>query len=183
MSAEPTDGEAPRHVNQLLESLSYAPEEGAVRLSDARYVLVSPSLFIELQKSVEAALPKEVDGIVASAAEGEGAFLASRYRDVFGYAPADVLTTIVYVLSESGWGALSTEIANFEGEELVLKLQGSPFAESYGPSTQPVCHTILGVLRGAAMTLFDKPVDGAEVQCEAKGDPCCRFALTARTTG
>ena len=63
-------------------------------------------------------------------------------------------------------------------EELVFKVLDSPFAEVYGPSTQPVCYTILGVLRGVAMTLFDKPAHGAEVQCAAKGDNCCRFVVS-----
>ena len=113
-------------------------------------------------------------------AEGDGAFLASRYRDVFGYPPEQVLTAVSYMLSESGWGAMSMEMANLEREELVFKVLDSPFAEVYGPSTQPVCYTLLGVLRGVAMTLFDKPADGGEVQCAAKGDTCCRFVVSAK---
>lgn len=179
MSAE----QEPAGVNQLLGSLTYDSEQGRVQLSEARYVLLSPSLFVELQKSVESSLPQEVERIVARAAEGEGAFLASRYRDVFGYAPEDVLTTIGFVVSESGWGLMSLEMSNFSMKELVLKLTGSAFAECYGPSTQPVCHTVLGLLRGAAMTLFDAAVDGSEVQCEAKGDACCRFVISARPGG
>ena len=77
-------------------------------------------------------------------------------------------------------GAMSMEMANLEREELVFKVLDSPFAEVYGPSTQPVCYTLLGVLRGVAMTLFDKPADGGEVQCAAKGDTCCRFVVSAK---
>lgn len=177
MSAEDDDA----HVNQLIGSLSYSSERGTVRLSDARYVLLSPALFVELQKSVETSLPADVGRIVAQAAEGEGAFLASRYRDVFGYTPEDVLTTVGFVVSESGWGAMRVEMSNFAMKELVLKLTDSAFAESYGPSTQSVCHTVRGLLRGVAMTLFESHVEAAEVQCEAKGDACCRFVLSARS--
>jgi predicted hydrocarbon binding protein len=165
-------------VNQLLGSLGYDAERGALSLSNARYVMLSPSLFVELQKNVEQYLPQQVAEIMTSTAEGDGAFLASRYRDVFGYPPDQVLTAVSYMLSESGWGAMSVEMAHFEGEELVFKVLDSPFAEVYGPSTQPVCYTILGVLRGVAMTLFDKPAGGAEVQCAAKGDSCCRFVVS-----
>lgn len=167
-------------VNQLLGSLTYDAERGALALSSARYVMLSPAVFVELQKQVEAHLPQEVAEIMTRSAEGDGAFLASRYRDVFGYGPDEVLTAVSYMLSESGWGAMSSEMANFEGEELVFKVLDSPFAESYGPSTQPVCYTILGVLRGVAMTLFEKEVDGMEVQCAAKGDTCCRFVVSGR---
>jgi len=167
-------------VNQLLGSLSYDPERGALALSNARYVMLSPSIFVELQKSVEASLPQQVAEIMTETAEGDGAFLASRYRDVFGYPPEQVLTAVSYMLSESGWGAMSVEMAHIEGEELVFKVRDSPFAEVYGPSTQPVCYTLLGVLRGVGMTLFDKPVDGGEVQCAAKGDDSCRFVVSGR---
>ena len=71
-------------------------------------------------------------------------------------------------------------MANLESEELVFKVMDSPFAESYGPSTRSVCSTTLGFLQGAAMTLFDKEVDGMEVQCAAKGDNCCRFVVSGR---
>jgi len=175
-----SDSDEEPAVNQLVGSLSYDPDRGEVRLSSARYVMLAPSLFMELQKSVESHLPNEVGPMMTQAAHGEGAFLASRYRDVFGYAPADVLATVGHVLSEAGWGAVTTEIANFEGEELVVKVSHSAFAECYGPSTQSVCYTILGLLEGLAMALFDKPVDGSEVQCEAKGDSCCRFAVSGR---
>lgn len=168
------------NVNQLLGSLSYDAERGALALSSARYVMLSPAVFVELQKQIEGYLPQQFAEIMTQTAEGDGAFLASRYRDVFGYPPEQVLSAVSYMLSESGWGAMSVEMAHLEGEELVFKVMDSPFAEVYGPSTQPVCYTLLGVLRGVAMTLFDKPADGAEVQCMAKGDTCCRFVVSGR---
>ncbi len=167
-------------INQLLGSLTYEAERGALSLSSARYVMLSPALFVELQKRVEAHLPQQVANIMTETAEGDGAFLASRYRDVFGYPPEQVLTAVSYMLSESGWGAMSVEMAHFEGEELVFKVLDSPFAEVYGPSIQPICYTLLGVLRGVAMTLFDKPAEGGEVQCAAKGDDCCRFVVSGK---
>lgn len=167
-------------VNQLLGSLTYEAERGALSLSTARYVMLSPAMFVELQKSVESHLPQNVAEIMTETAEGDGAFLASRYRDAFGYPADQVLSAVSYMLTESGWGAMSVEMAHFEGEELVFKVLDSPFAEVYGPSTQPVCYTLLGVLRGVAMTLFDKPATGAEVQCLAKGDSCCRFVVSAK---
>lgn len=167
-------------MNQLLDSLTYEPERGALSLQSARYVMLSPTLFVELQKSIESHLPQEVGEIMSQTAAGEGAFLATRYRDVFGYSPEQVTSAVSYMLSESGWGAMSVEMANLEGQELVFKVMDSPFAEVYGPSTKPVCFTLLGVLQGVAMTLFDAETDGMEVQCAAKGDTCCRFVVSAR---
>ena len=84
------------------------------------------------------------------------------------------------MLSQSGRGATSTEMVNLDNEEAVFKIVGSPFAKAYGPSTQPICYTVLGFLQGAAMTLFDKETDGMEVQCMAFGDDCCGFVVSRR---
>jgi len=167
-------------VNQLLGSISYEPERGALSLQAARYVMLPPTLFAELQKSVEAYLPSEVESILTEGSRADGAYLAARYRDTFGYTLEQVANAVSYMLSESGWGAMSVEMANLDGEELVFKVLDSPFAESYGPSTKPVCFTVLGFLQGVAMSLFDKEADGTEVQCLAKGDNCCRFVVSGR---
>lgn len=166
-------------MNQLLDSLSYDAETGSLSLQSARYMMVRPTLFVELQKSIEGALGHEAAEILSQTAAEDGAALAGRLRDVFGYPAEQVLSTVAFVLSESGWGAVHVEMANLEGRELVIKVVESPFADAYGPSTQPVCHTLLGTFRGAAMTIFDTETTGMEVQCAAKGDASCRFVVSA----
>ena len=71
-------------------------------------------------------------------------------------------------------------MVNLEGRELVFKVLESPFADVYGPSTQPVCHCLLGIFQGVAMAIFDVETAGMEVQCCAKGDTCCRFVVSAK---
>ena len=168
-------------MNQLLGNLTFDPEGGALSLQSARYIMMSPTLLVELQKSIEGHLPQDVAEIMTQTAFGEGAILASRYRDAFNYSAEEVARAVSYMLTQSGWGATSTEMVNLENQEVVFKVVGSPFAEVYGPSTQPVCYTVLGFLQGVAMTLFDKETDGMEVQCMAKGDTCCRFVASGRT--
>lgn len=167
-------------MNQLLDSMTFEPERGALSLQTARYVVLSPSILMELQKSVESHLPEEAAALISETASVEGANLASRYRDVFAYTPEQVLDGVAFLLSESGWGSLAPEMMNLEGRELVFKLFDSPFAEVYGPTTRPVCHIVLGMLQGVGMTLFECEVDGMEVQCLAKGDGACRFVVSAR---
>lgn len=164
-------------MNQLLDSLSY--ESGTLALQSARYVMIRPTLFVDLQKSVEAQLGHEAGAMLAETAAVEGASLAGLYRDSFGYPDDQVLGSVAFMLSESGWGAVSVEMMNFEGRELVFKVNDSPFADCYGPSTQPVCFTLLGTFQGVAMTIFESQASGMEVQCEAKGDSCCRFVVSA----
>lgn len=166
-------------MNQLLGSLSYDAVHGSLSLQSARYLMIRPTLFVELHKSVESYLGQEAANIMSETAAAEGAELSSRFRDVFGYTGEQVMNAVAFMLCESGWGAVSVEMANLEGRELVFKVLDSPFADVYGPSTQAVCHTLLGMFRGVAMTLFDTSASGMEVQCEAKGDTCCRFVVSA----
>lgn len=167
-------------VNQVLGSISYEAGSGRLTLDSARYVVVSPSVLVELQKSVESHLPHEAAQILAQASETDGAYLASRFQDVFGYSAEQTLASVCFVLSETGLGAAGLEMWNPEAREMVVKVVDSPFAEIYGPSTTAVCHTLQGILRGVAMTLFNQEVDGMEVQCAAKGDACCRFVISGR---
>jgi uncharacterized protein len=167
-------------MNQLLDSLTYDADTGSLSLQSARYLLLSPTILVELQKGLEGTIGRETQELFVQSAMTEGAVLASRFRDVFGYPPEQVLGAVNFVLSESGWGVVSTDMANLEGREIVFKILESPFADAYGPSTQSVCHTALGIFQGVAMTLFDSESTGMEVQCTAKGDTCCRFVVGAK---
>ena len=166
-------------MNQLLDSLSYESERGSLALQSARYVMIRPTLFVDLQKSIESQLGNDAGMILAETAAVEGASLAGLYRDAFGYPEDQVLGSVAFMLSESGWGAVSVEMMNLEGRELVFKVVESPFAGCYGPSIQSVCYTLLGTFQGVAMTIFESQATGMEVQCEAKGDSCCRFVVSA----
>jgi predicted hydrocarbon binding protein len=167
-------------MNQLLDSLEYDSGRGSLSLQSARYVLMPPTLLMDLQKNLEGAHGREAADFFIEAGVGEGATLAGRFRDVFGYTPDQVLGAVAFMLSESGWGTFSVEMMNLEGRELVFKVAESPFPEVYGPSIQPVCHLVQGILRGVALALFDAETTGMEVQCSAKGDSCCRFVVSAK---
>ena len=167
-------------MNQLLGSLEYDSERGSLSLQSARYLLMSPTLLIEIQKNIEGEHGRGAAAFFVEPATGEGAALAGRFRDVFGYPPQQVLSSVAFMLSESGWGTFTAEILNLETRELVFKVLESPFAEVYGPSIQPVCHLVLGLLQGVGMAVFDAETTGMEVQCTAKGDACCRFVVSAK---
>lgn len=167
-------------MNQLLESLEYDPGRGSLALQSARYVLMPPTLLMEIQKNLEGEYGRDAAAFFIEAGQGEGAALAGRFRDVFGYTPEQVLSAVAFMLSESGWGTFTVEMMNFEGRELVFKVQESPFTEVYGPSIQPICHLVLGLLQGVAFALLDVETTGMEVQCQAKGDTCCRFVVSAK---
>lgn len=168
-------------MNQLLENFEFDPERGALDLQGVRYLLMRPDTLVEMQKLLESHLPEETAGLLRQAGAEDGARMAIRFRDAFSYGDEEVLSSSTFLLAQSGWGALSVEMAHFQGREIVVKARDSATAEIYGPSVYPVCHLLLGLLEGVAMTLFDSEVDGQEVQCEAKGDSCCRFVISGRS--
>jgi predicted hydrocarbon binding protein len=167
-------------MNQLLESIEHVPEEGRLTLQSARYLLVQPALLVELQKALETQIPSEASSVLARVSQTDGATLGTRLKEVFSYSEEQVLSSFAFMLGESGWGATSVEMLNLESKEIVLKVVDSPFAEEYGPSVNPVCHLLLGLFEGVAMALFDIEVEGQEVQCSARGDGLCRFAVSAK---
>ena len=167
-------------MNQILESLQFDPEEGRLSLQGVRYVLLRPGILVDLQKALETHLPYDAATVLSGASQSEGMVLASRLKEIFGYSGDEVLRSLAFMLQQAGWGAVTLEMVNWETRELVFKINASPFVEDYGPSVAPVCHFLLGLLSGAGIALFEGEVDGAEVQCMAKGDSACRFVVSAK---
>lgn len=167
-------------MNQLIESISFEGEAGKLSLQGLRYLLVRPGMLLEIQKALEEMVPGETERILADAAQKEGVSLAIRLKEVFSYSPEQILSSMAFMLGESGWGAIQVQMINMEMRELVVKVQESPFAGEYGPSVQPVCHLLLGLFRGIGQAVFDGNVDGQEVQCAAKGDPACLIVVSGK---
>ena len=120
-------------MNQLLGNLTFDPEGGALSLQSARYIMMSPTLLVELQKSIEGHLPQDVAEIMTQTAFGEGAILASRYRDAFNYSAGEVARAVSYMLTQSGWGATSTEMVNLENQEVRVQSCWLAFRGSLRP--------------------------------------------------
>ena len=167
-------------MNQLLDSIAFEGEAGRLSLQGLRYLLMRPSLIMEIHKSLEDALPNGTEQILADAAQAEGTALSIRLKEVFSYSADQVLGSLAFMLGESGWGAIQVQMINTDMQELVVKVQESPFAEEYGPSVKPVCHLLLGLFRGVGVALFDGEVDGQEVQCAAKGDAACLIVVSGK---
>lgn len=128
-------------MNQLLGNLTFHPEHGALSLQSARYVMMSPTLVVELQKKIEAHLPQEVVEIMTQTAFGDGASLASRYRDAFNYSTEQVAHAVSYMLTQSGWGECrrrwSTSRTKRSCSRLLARLSRKSTARPRSPSATP----------------------------------------------
>ena len=82
--------------------------------------------------------------------------------------------------AQIGWGHFSLERHDPKLKILQVAVAHSPFAESYGKSSQGVCHLIRGVLAGMAATLFGKDCTSHEIECLARGDERCLFVIEGK---
>jgi predicted hydrocarbon binding protein len=139
-----------------------------------------PEILVDIQKALETHIPHDAATVLADASQNDGVTMAGRLREVFSYSDEQVLSSFAFMLGEAGWGVTTVEMFNAENAELVLKVQESPFGEIYGPSVNPVCHILLGVFQGVGVAVFERDVEGQEIQCLARGDDVCRFVITGK---
>ena len=165
-------------MGEIHRELQYDLDEGKLAVGPLRYLLVRPETLAEIQKGVEDRLgPKSSEYLYAAgAAWAAGAFrrLAAALAD----GPEDLARALCHHATELGWG--HWEIAGWEPDKqsLGVRVTGSPFAESYGQSDEPVCHLISGAVSGLAESLFRMPATCSEHNCLAQGDPACFFVAT-----
>ena len=151
-------------------------DDGRGRLSHrgSRYLLVRPETLVALQKAAEAAFGERAAAcLVAGGRAGGGSALAS-----LGASAGPAVERLLEMGGEIGWGRFALE--RLAGDELVVTVEGSPFAEAYGPAAGPVCHLTRGVLERLAELVFAAPATAVETACAAAGAPVCRFEARTR---
>lgn len=83
-----------------------------------------------------------------------------------------------------GLGEVTAEQVNTETGKIVLRVEDSPFAETFPKSDvladvdRPVDDLMRGMIHGIAEKMFDAPATSHESQCEFQGDPFCRIVVT-----
>ncbi len=164
--------------NAILDELVWDEADGSLRYKGVRYLLVRPETLGELLKAVE-----PVAGDRAGEALFQGGFTGGRlscqtYRKLHGFTDEEILDFMTGMGGEIGWGRF--ELERYSAAEGVLEIRvcGSAFAEAYGRSDRPVCHLIRGIVAGMGTALLGLECGALETDCEAKGDPCCRFVLS-----
>lgn len=155
-------------MNTVLAELS---DDGAGGLSyrGSRYLLVRPETLVALQKAVEAALGERCAACFVAAGRAGG---GSALRTLDGSAEQAV-ERLLKMGGEIGWGEFALE--RLAPGELVVTVENSPVASTYGVSARPVCHLTRGVLERLAELAFGRPATTTETACAAAGAPCCRF--------
>ena len=167
--------------NEILDYLK--DETGRLTIKDVHYMLIRPDTVVDFQKAVEVMVGPEkcAEAMMAGGYTG-GSRSSRRYKEVFNYTDEEIVAFMCRMGGEIGWGRFSLIELDAVDKRLVIKVEGSPFAEAYArdePSSLPVCHMIRGVLAGMAAGIFGSDVVSEETMCAAKGDPVCRFVVRA----
>lgn len=131
--------------------------------------------FNELKQGVEEAFsPSAAKAIFYHAGKRCGARAAKRVESQEGLSDKSSILESIRQLKESqGWGLFAFDIS--EQDRIVVKVQDSFEALSYGPSKEPVCDFIRGYLSGVFSHIFGKEIEFEEVECLSKGDRFCTF--------
>jgi predicted hydrocarbon binding protein len=110
---------------------------------------------------------------LGDAVAAAGGRSAARYMALGPGSHDDLLRTIEATASQLGWGRWT--FARSHARALRLDVVNSPFAMGAGPSDEPVCAPIAGMLRAVASLIFAAPAAVEETACAAAGESACRF--------
>ena len=163
--------------NKIFKELKFVPEKGGFFYNEVRYLLIRPETLAAFQKAIEEEIGEKASRILFESGFQGGSLSSKKYREVFGFSDEEIIRFMMDMGSQIGWGRFELERFDSAKKRLVLKVYHSPFAESYGSSSKPVCHLIRGVLGGVASVVFGRKVEPEELSCLAKGDGCCRFEI------
>jgi predicted hydrocarbon binding protein len=146
---------------------------GRLAYRGGRFMLIRPETLAALQHAVEALSGSRAAGCFLAGGRAGGARAASGLDG----RPDERAAALARMGTALGWGAFTVDEAT--RTSLVVTVRGSALAEAHGPSSEPVCHLIRGVLSAFASTVLDAPGDVIETACLATGAPACRFETTA----
>lgn len=136
-------------------------------VEEKRRLIVLNSIFMKIQKTLEASIGQSSAKVLYTAGEEFG----HKYMNVLKQ--EDEKTTIEDLLTELE----VTEFvkAKFNPDDLSFRVYDSPIAASYGDSEKPVCHFLAGFFTGIATAYYKKDVEYKETSCKALGDDICVF--------
>jgi predicted hydrocarbon binding protein len=89
--------------------------------------------------------------------------------------PASILTAVEE--TNMGYGKIRIDDINVGTGTFKISVSNSFEADRPERSRKPTCLFILSYLKGLFSQLIGKDLGGEEIECQSKGDPCCKFRL------
>ncbi|MBU0518110.1 XylR N-terminal domain-containing protein [bacterium] len=166
-------------TNEILESMEFVPDGGALMYRGLRYMLIRPETFMWIQKSVISKVGEETASqIFYDVGQKAGNMLVTYFCHEMEMDPVDTIRYLARLGAQLGWGRVEIESLDPLHGTLEIEVSHSVFAEEHSFSGEPVCHMIRGVFAGAWSRVLDYTVNGIEMRCRAvEGPGPCRFVF------
>lgn len=136
-------------------------------VEEKRRLVVLNSIFMKIQKTLEASIGQSSAKVLYTAGEEFG----HKYMNVLRN--EDEKTTIEDLLTELE--VTDFVKAKFNPDDMRFEVYDSPIAASYGDSDVPVCHFLAGFFTGIATEYYKKDVKYEETSCKAVEEDTCVF--------
>ncbi|RJP77104.1 MAG: hypothetical protein C4524_08835 [Candidatus Zixiibacteriota bacterium] len=167
--------------NDLLDRLESLAEGGALMHGERRFLLVTPEVWVELQRAAEAETGADrVGQTLYHAARRWGLELTGEFQQDLDLPREDLVRHAAVFARQLGWGRVEITSLETGRGSLELEVFHSAFAEAYAKAGHPVCHLIRGLFAGVWQALLGAEVEGLEARCRAVDGPGpCMFMFAA----
>ncbi len=163
-------------LKDVKKTASWKRSKGEFSVIEVPAVIVSIETFVNLQKDAEKILGIGGAAVLFyEAGKKSGMRWINRFSKEWGLEDKAFIEAVQNFYAELGWGKFNIEESN--ENEVVVRVENSFIARSYGTSVVEVCHFLRGYNAGLVEVLKCKAMDAEEVRCTAKGDDCCEFVM------
>jgi|GEM_PF-196765 len=163
--------------NSILKELEYNQSSGTLSYKGVRYLLIRPETVAGFQKEIEKVAGEKAKKSLYQGGFSGGYLSAKKYRELFNFSDKEIIEFMMRMGTEIGWGGFSLDYYNPGSGTMHIAVRNSPFAQSYGKSSEGVCHLIRGVVGGMASAIFNQDCTASELECISKGDDRCLFVV------
>ncbi len=167
-------------MSNFHQELKFDPDRGAFFLNGLRHAFLRPETLSEIQKGVEDRLGSKAGEYLYAAGASWAIGALQRLHAAGASNPEVLLQSLCTLATNLGWGRFIVESWKPEIPKISVRVIGSPFAEAYGQSDNPVCHLLAGVVGGALEGLFSVMSNCIESACKAQGAADCVFVASGQ---
>jgi predicted hydrocarbon binding protein len=156
----------PADGGELVERMQWVGERGAIMDGERRYLMLRADVLMGLFHEMPAEMRRAALLALASSVRKHGGRSAQAYLEEAGSRPERLLDTIVRYSPQLGWGRW--HVGARGGGAIDVTVENSPFAAGYGPSPEPVCYAIVGMLQAVGTFVLGRPASVVETCCAAQ---------------
>lgn len=170
---------------ELPVPVDYDPETGRWSVDGQPMILLPRHYYVFIQMELEQRFGIAAAAELFRAAAARAARLwCEREAKTHGLGGVEVFRHYLKRLSERGYGRLTIEAVDAAAGSARIRLEHSCYALEYGTNAgRKTCYAFGGMFMGAmeyvaaAAGLASPTLAAEEIECQAEGAPCCRFAV------